>query len=102
MYTDILIGGVLGYGFFSIFSGKFTGDRIERSIRPKIGEYRLHIHHWLWCSAILIVMLLARLYYPLVIGILFGSIVQGLTFRDRFVVFYKDADFDKIYSKYEQ
>ena len=96
-----IFGMIVAFGFWSIFAGKYEGDGIERSIRPKIGIYRIHIHHWIWCTIAFILCVFFEFYNPLILGILVGSITQGLSYRDRFVIFYKDEDFEKIYSKYK-
>ncbi|MFA6496618.1 MAG: hypothetical protein WCV50_05945 [Patescibacteria group bacterium] len=43
---------------------------------------------------------MVKIYSPILLGLLAGAIIQGLLYRDRFVVFYQDKDFEKIYSKY--
>jgi cytochrome bd-type quinol oxidase subunit 2 len=97
---QFLLSSAAGFLFWKVFSGKHEGDRIERSIRPKIGQYRLHIHHWLWCATLLAIFLVCKFYHPIVLGILVGSIIQGLSYRDRFIIIYRDKDFERIYSKY--
>jgi hypothetical protein len=86
--------------FWKLVSGKHEGSNIERSIRFNIKGYFIHIHHWIWCSVILIVLLVINYYTFFILGVLIGSIIQGLLYRDRFVVVYKKEDFEKIYSKF--
>ncbi len=97
---QFLLSSAAGFLFWKIFSGKHEGDRLERSIRPKIGAFRVHIHHWLWCLALFIVFIICRFYHPIILGILAGSIIQGLLYRDRFIIIYRENDFDKIYSRF--
>lgn len=102
MYWLIFISGVItAFVFWSVFAGKYEGDKLKRSIRLKIGMYRIHIHHWIWCLAILVIYVFFGFYHPFILGVLIGSIAQGLTYKDRFVIFYKDTDFERIYSKYK-
>ena len=97
----LLIGLVIGFLFWKLVSGKHEGDEIGRSIRFTLKNYYIHIHHWIWCSVILILLLAINYHNPLIIGILIGSIIQGLMYKDRFVVVYKKEDFEKIYSKFK-
>lgn len=92
----------MGFVLWKLYAGKHEGDKLERSFRPVLFGYRIHIHHWIWCSAILIILLIFKVFNPYIIGLLCGSIFQGLLYRDRFVVVYKDKDFEKIYSKYKK
>ncbi len=102
MYWILLILGMLtGSVFLYFFAGKYEGDRIGRSIRLKIGIYRIHIHHWILSLFIFIFCIVFKFYHPFILGVLIGFILQGLMYRDRFIVFYKDEDFEKIYSKYK-
>ncbi len=102
MYWIIFILGMLTSSIFLyFFAGKYEGDKIERSIRPKIGMYRIHIHHWIWSSVVFIFCIIFEFYHLFILGILIGFILQGLMYRDRFIIFYKDEDFEKIYSKYK-
>lgn len=102
MYWIIFIFGILiSSTFLYFFAGKYEGDKIERSIRPKIGAYRIHIHHWIWASVVLIFCIIFEFYHPFIFGVLIGFISHGLIYRDRFIIFYKDEDFEKIYSKFK-
>ena len=82
------------------FAGKFPGDRSERSFILKVSNYSIHIHHWIWCSLLLLLITLIKYYNPLLLGLLIGSIIQGLIYKDRFVIIYKSSDYKKIYSKF--
>ncbi len=97
---QFLLFFIVGFVFWSLVSGKYEGDKIHRSFRPKIGAYRLHIHHWITALVIVVILLVLHYYNAYIYGFLLGSVVQGLTYKDRFLVYYKDADFEKIYSGY--
>lgn len=97
-----LTGTVLAYLFWQLFAGKYEGHRIERSIRPKIGPYRFHLHHWISGVIGLGLLFYFKFYNPLLMGLLVGSILQGLRYRDRFIVFYRDEDFEKIYARFRK
>lgn len=100
--AQFFVSTVIGFLFWKFFAGKYEGDKLERSLRPHIGTYRVHIHHWMWSSVILVIFILAKVYNPIFLGLLMGSIFQGLLYRDRFVFIYRDSDFEKIYSKYKK
>jgi len=57
---EIYFGLLLGYFLSKFFAGKQTGCAgIIKSIAFNIGNYRLHLHHWLFgfgllCSAVLL------------------------------------------------
>lgn len=95
-----LTGIGIGYLLCTVFAGKYEGDKIKRSLRPRFGAYRIHIHHWLWASVLLILALIFQIHQPIILGLLAGIILQGLHYRDRFIIVYRDADFEKIYSKF--
>lgn len=99
---QFIISIILGFAFWNFFAGKYEGDKLERSFRPKVGKYRVHIHHWIYCCIILVIFILVRVYNPILLGLLIGLIIQGLSYKDRFVVIYRDADFKKIYSKFRE
>ena len=99
---QFILSAILGFLFWNFFAGKHEGDKLERSFRPRIGQYRVHIHHWIWCGVLLIIFIIIKVYNPILLGLLIGSIIQGLRYKDRFICIYKDVDFEKIYSKFKK
>jgi hypothetical protein len=97
----LVISGLIGYLFWKIVAGKYPGDKPKKSLLISLSKYQLHIHHWIWCMVLLIVMLILKFYNPLLLGFLAGSIIQGLSYADRFVILYKKEDYQKIYSKFK-
>jgi hypothetical protein len=89
---SILLGAVAGYLAAEYFSGKDEGERGKvKSIRIKVKEYVLHVHHWL-CASVALVILPADLGHKTVIeAFLVGIIIQGLTYRDFYKVVYKPS-----------
>ncbi|MEK9184745.1 MAG: hypothetical protein AAB866_01090, partial [Patescibacteria group bacterium] len=81
--------------------GKKEGEKLERSFRFAIKNYYIHIHHWIWCSLLLVLFLIIDFRNQFTLGFLVGSIIQGLFYRDKFVIFYKKDNFEKIYSKFK-
>lgn len=84
----LVIGIFAGYFIAESLAGKKVGDRADRSLRIFIGENIIYIHHWMWCSAILFLLIFFNFYSPIVYGILTGSILQGFTYDDWFKIIY--------------
>jgi hypothetical protein len=102
MYVIILIlSSIAGYLFWRATAGKYAGDKSERSFIIKFLKYSIHIHHWIWCTVLLVIFLVIKYYNPLLLGFLFGSILQGLTYPDRLVIIYQTMHREKIYSRFK-
>lgn len=75
-------GIVIGYTIAKLFAGKQTGQPgIVKSINFQIGSYKLHLHHWLLGSIILIFTAVNNFYIissQLFYGALGGYIFQGI------------------------
>jgi len=78
---EIYLGIILGYFFGKFFAGKQDGRQRIKSIIFNIGNYKLHLHHWLISLAILISAFFHN-FFPffsqLFFGILGGLILQDL------------------------
>lgn len=46
-----------------------------------------HIHHWLYCSIILITITLLGIAHPFMIGLCFGGITHGIQFSDWYIIY---------------
>lgn len=92
---------IFSFMFSSHLSGHHEGHKKEESLlfHTKNG-YEIHIHHWVWTGGLLVLSFFI-LYYYVIIGILSGATFQGLTYRDRFIFFYKTVDFEKIYKRFD-
>lgn len=95
-----LIAGVIGVVFWNVIAGRFEGHRPERSLRIPIGGYYCHVHHWIYCLALMAVAWFTPIWGPWACGLLVGSILQGLTYRDRFLVVYEKRRASEIYAKW--
>ncbi|HSX40141.1 MAG TPA: hypothetical protein VLF68_00865, partial [Candidatus Saccharimonadales bacterium] len=103
----ILLGSVLGYAFFHLGSHPTKSPLKRRLPKKQIRNYSYfpnihinredryyHLHHWMVLSSLYLPVLLTRLRkknifkYKLTHGFLLGSILQGLTYNDRFRVVY--------------
>lgn len=85
---NLLVGIIAGFLFFKLFAGKYEGDKVERSLRFSIKNNYVHIHHWILCLILLLIILILNFRNELIIGLLIGSIIQGLTYKDRFLIIY--------------
>ena len=101
--AQFLTSLILGFLFSNYFSSRFDDERVERTpFRFKLGTYRVNFHNWIWCLFLIFFCMYIHIYNPVVLGIIFGALIQGLTYKDRFVILYKAKDFEKIYSKFFQ
>lgn len=106
--TDILeriLAVILGFGVYLVFSHpKYWKKKIPKfhlgaieilpNFKIKLKNQTIHVHHWIWLSAILgYLNHIAHGIDNLLFLKLFatGGIIQGFTFKDKFNVFIKTA-----------
>ena len=102
--AKILAGLIAGFSFFTVSSHqkspvyeKLPEKKLKNisyfpnvKIQKKDGHY--HIHHWMIFSALYAPFILVRrLRSKFLHGLIIGSIVQGLTYRDRFRIKYRSS-----------
>lgn len=77
---QIFLGIILGYLLGKALSGKNTGrSGTIKSIVLNVGNYKLHLHHWLLSLGILILNLLSNLSFPqFFLSFLGGLMIQGI------------------------
>lgn len=56
----------------------------------------------MWCLLLVSFLWLFGFDYPFIYGLLIGSTVHGLSYKDRFVLTYHKNDFHKKYLKYKR
>ena len=66
------IGLIIGYASAKFLTG--TTPQIKFSI--------FHIHHWIWATIILILLIWMEWSNPVLIGIFAGVALEGLTYED--------------------
>ena len=49
---------------------------------PRLVTKNYHIHHWMWGTIVLCVLLILRIEDPLVIGTLTGVVLEGLSYEN--------------------
>ena len=101
MILRVLIGIIIGFSIAMLVTGRHEGDKPKRSLRFLIGKEYIHVHHWIYCSIILIVLFLSEIFNPWIYGLLIGATLQGFTYRDWHYVFYRKSEYKKIYSKFK-
>ena len=92
-----LLGFIVSYQLYSKYGAVKTGD-------PAFGMLKfkdwIHIHHWLWSSILIAVLFFLNIRDLLLYGFLIGSIIQGLTYKDWYIIIYRKDKFHEIYSKF--
>jgi len=80
LFWELCLGIILGYLSARFFSGKETGVQGKiRSLIFSIGVWKIHFHHWLYGSIVLICLLFFKAPMPqFSFGILGGFILQGV------------------------
>ena len=96
-----IIGAVISFIFLRLVDGKKEGQKMKISFRFPVGDYYIHIHHWIWCSILFVILLIVKFQNQFIFGLIVGAIIQGLLFRDRFVVVYRKDKMKQIYSKFK-
>lgn len=112
---ETILGGVLGFSLFSLTSHpdsplgrklpakKVWLFHVTPEVKLRLRNTFVHFHHWLIFLGFYIFIQTtekAFLNSDIVQGFMVGSIAQGLTYEDRFMVFYK-ATTQKIRGKKE-
>jgi len=93
---------VVGFVFWTLFAGKCEGDKLEKhSFRILINNYYIHIHHWLLALICLVILFICNIHLDFVYGLLIGSIIQGLTYKDWYIIIYRKDKFEEIYSRFK-
>lgn len=97
----LLFGGALGYGFFWLTSHpthspvrkklpfkKIKNIHILPEVHIEAKGRKFHLHHWLNISFLYVILFLTRKSHRILSkithGFLIGSILQGLSYKDRF------------------
>ena len=88
----LILTAIIGFTFAEVLSGKFEGHHGRwKSIRIKVKDYTVHVHHWLYASFALAFMPSGLDGRNFIEAFLVGVIVQGLTYTDFYKIVYKEA-----------
>jgi hypothetical protein len=87
---EIFLGVILGYFFGKLCAGQYDGYQRVKSVFLNIGNYRLHIHHWI----IFLIVLVFGVFYNLFpfLPQFFSGVCGGLIIQD----LYLDSDWWRI------
>ncbi len=91
----VFFSSIAGFFVSRSLAGKKPGQKGRiRSLRIKVRNHFIHIHHWIYGGAVLAVapMFFEKHPWPyqsVFIGFLIGIVIQGLTYRDFYKIFYK-------------
>ncbi|MEK7519137.1 MAG: hypothetical protein AAB424_02445 [Patescibacteria group bacterium] len=89
-FVLFIIGIAAGYGIAKFFAGK--NENVQGrlpSIIFRVRGHKVHIHHWMWSIALLLLLIVLRIQSYLIYGFLIGITLQGLNYRNRFRIVYK-------------
>lgn len=101
-YIFAIFFGILGFGVVYFLSAKHEGGKgILPSMKFQIRGYTFHFHHWFVFFIMLVVLLVMNIYTIFLLAFIIGIIVQGLTYKDRFLFVYRSRDKESIYEKYK-
>lgn len=91
-YIRILVPAiVLGFFIAKFCAGKKSGEQGRfKSLIFKVGQYKIHIHHWFFSIIILFALIAADFYHPLIYGILIGIVLQGFTYKNFYKIIYRN------------
>lgn len=86
-----IVSTILGFLTAKFCAGRSSGKQGRfKSLIFRIRKYKIHIHHWFFSVIILLVLVAADFYQPLIYGILIGIIIQGLTYKNFYKIVYRD------------
>jgi len=96
---EFYFGIIFGYLAAKYLSGKETGQSgIMRSLILHIGNWKLHLHHWLFASGIILSALFLNFHLPLTnfsFGLLGGFAFQGIyCYSDWHKIIFKKGERD--------
>jgi len=89
---SLVLSAIVGYLIAEYIGGAEEGGPAKiKSIRIKVKDYVLHVHHWLYASVALVVMPSDIGHKTVIEAFLVGVIVQGLTYKDFYKVVYRTS-----------
>ena len=97
-----LVSALAGVLFWNFIAGRFEGDKPKRSWRMSLGAYYLHVHHWLYCLGLMAAFYCVGVRAMYAYGFLTGSVAQGLTYRDWYLLVYKKSREQAIYARWSR
>ena len=86
--TLFLLGAIVGYIFI-----QYSAEKIKKPIQISFGNYKIHLHHWIYVGLSLIVILISGVnqFLPIfILGFGGGMVFQGIyCYNDWYKIIYK-------------
>lgn len=91
MNNMLFLGIIIGCILSEIIAGRKSVGRKQllKSFIFQRKNSRIHIHHWMWCLPIAVILFLVNA-PSIVIGLFLGGVIQGITYKDSFQLIYKN------------
>lgn len=89
-----ILAGVVWFMWLSIICAKEAGGYSLFMLKWRVGNKYLHIHHWIYylCAIVIVVCCMDDFMdRGIVMGMLAGGVVHGLTYDDWYKIYY-DAE----------
>lgn len=85
-----ILGIITGFIISEIIAGRKSVGRKQlfKSFTFRIKHSVIHIHHWMWCLPLTILLFLTH-FNIFIIGLFLGGFFQGITYKDSFQLIYK-------------
>ncbi|MBT3406833.1 hypothetical protein HN419_06770 [Candidatus Woesearchaeota archaeon] len=85
----LIIGTIIGFITAKLLSGRKEGEQgILKSLKFKINNKTIHLHHWIISLTILIVLTILNYNNNIIDGLLIGITLQGITYKDFLKIIY--------------
>ena len=85
----LIIGTIIGFITAKLLSGRKEGEQgILKSLKFKINNKTIHLHHWIISLTILIVLTILNHNNNIIDGLLIGITLQGITYKDFLKIIY--------------
>ncbi|PIR69679.1 MAG: hypothetical protein COU47_01130 [Candidatus Niyogibacteria bacterium CG10_big_fil_rev_8_21_14_0_10_46_36] len=90
----IVLNVFIGFFVSHFIAGKKVGERGRiPSFRFRVKDkYIVHLHHWFLCGVALASLSIIDLYNTILYGLLMGSAIQGLTYKDFYKLIYRHTE----------
>ena len=73
-----ILGFIISYQLYYKYGASKTGELVFGMLKFS----KVHVHHWLYCTILLIILWTLDISHPFFIGLGFGGIVHGIQFSD--------------------
>jgi hypothetical protein len=73
-----ILGFIISYQLYYKYGASKTGELVFGMLKFS----KVHIHHWLYCTILLIIFWTFDILHPFFIGLGFGGMVHGIQFSD--------------------